>query len=98
LRAEAEVAAAGGGPHRAQLAVGRILQGESVPDDELFEALSEQDSLIVGSPETCRKKLRAYAELGIDRMMAFHQVNALSHETVLKSIRLIGELIPEFAG
>ncbi|WP_433265563.1 LLM class flavin-dependent oxidoreductase [Actinosynnema sp. CS-041913] len=94
LRAEA---AAFTGPNRAQLVIGRVLQGEDVPDEEIFEALNEQDSLIVGSPETCRKKLRTYADLGIDRLMAFHQVGNLSHEDVLTSLRLIGDLIPEFA-
>jgi alkanesulfonate monooxygenase SsuD/methylene tetrahydromethanopterin reductase-like flavin-dependent oxidoreductase (luciferase family) len=74
------------------------VRGETVPDDELFDGLSEQGSLIVGSPETCRKKLRAYADAGIDRLMCFHQVGALPHDLVLRSIRLIGELIPEFAG
>lgn len=76
--------------------IGRVLRGEAVPDDEIFEALNEQDSLIVGSKETCRRKLRAYAEIGVDRMMCFHQVGALPFEQVSKSIRLIGELIPEF--
>lgn len=93
LRAEA---ASGAGPSPANLVIGRILQGETVPDDEVFEALSQQDSLIVGSPETCRKKLRAYADLGIDRLMCFQQVGALPHESVMKSIRLVGDLIPEF--
>lgn len=93
LRAEA---ASGVGPNRAQIAIGRILEGERVQDEEIFEALRDQDSLIVGSPETCRKKLRAYADLGIDRLMCFHQVANLPHEKVMKSIRLIGELIPEF--
>jgi len=58
--------------------------------------LSAQDSLIVGSPDTCRKKLRAYADLGIDRLMCFQQVGAIAHERVMKSIELIGGLIPEF--
>ena len=89
-------AASGAGPNRAQIAVGRIMRGESVPDAELFEALSEQGSLIVGSPETCRAKIRAYADLGIDRLMCFHQVGAIPHERVLESMRLIGGLIPEF--
>lgn len=93
LRAEAQAAA---GPNAAQIAIGRILQGETVPEEELFEALSEQGSLIVGSPETVRKKLRAYADLGIDRLMCFQQVGGLSHESVLRSIQLVGELIPEF--
>jgi alkanesulfonate monooxygenase SsuD/methylene tetrahydromethanopterin reductase-like flavin-dependent oxidoreductase (luciferase family) len=93
LRAEAAEALP---PNRAQICIGRILEGEQVPDEEIFEALRDQDSLIVGSPETCRKKLRAYADLGIDRLMCFQQVGRLPHDAVLKSIRLIGELIPEF--
>jgi alkanesulfonate monooxygenase SsuD/methylene tetrahydromethanopterin reductase-like flavin-dependent oxidoreductase (luciferase family) len=93
LRDEAAKADA---PNAAQLVIGRILQGEQVPDDEVFEVLNAQDSLIVGSPETCRRKLRAYADLGIDRLMSFHQVGSLPHDQVLKSIRLIGDLIPEF--
>ena len=87
--------AAAGAPSPALIAIGRILQGEQVPDDELFDALAAQDSLIVGSPETCRKKLRAYADLGIDRLMCFHQVGALPADAVTRSIQLIGELIPE---
>lgn len=89
-------AAAAGAPSAALLVIGRILQGETVPDDEVYDALAEQDSLIVGSPETVRKKLRGYADLGIDRLMCFQQVGALPHESVLRSIRLVGELIPEF--
>ncbi|MEV0678387.1 LLM class flavin-dependent oxidoreductase [Actinosynnema sp. NPDC050436] len=93
LRAEAQASTR---PNRAQVVIGRVLQGEAVSDEEIFEALNEQDSLIVGSPETCRKKLRTYADLGIDRLMAFHQVGNLSHESVMTSLRLIGDLIPEF--
>ncbi|KPI01716.1 luciferase family protein [Actinobacteria bacterium OK074] len=96
IRAEAAQAATGTGPNAAQVAIGTILQGGTVPDDELFEALNAQDSLIVGSPETCRKKLRAYADLGIDRLMCFHQMGGVSHDSVLESIRLVGDLIPEF--
>lgn len=94
LRAEAAAAAA---PTEAQLLIGRIIQGEDVPDDELFEILSAQQSLIVGSPDTCRKKLQAYADLGIDRLMCLHQIGGLTQEQVMTSIRLTGELIPEFA-
>jgi len=93
LRAEAAAAL---GPNDAQLVIGRIIQGEEVDDDEVFEALNAQDSLIVGSPDTCRKKLRVYEELGIDRLLSFHQVGALPHDQVLNSIRLFSTLIPEF--
>ncbi|MFJ6675223.1 hypothetical protein ACIQMJ_29315 [Actinosynnema sp. NPDC091369] len=77
--------------------IGRVLQGDDVAPEEIFEALNEQDSLIVDSPETCRKKLRVYADMGIDRLMAFHQVGSLRHEDVMTSLRLVGDLVPEFA-
>jgi alkanesulfonate monooxygenase SsuD/methylene tetrahydromethanopterin reductase-like flavin-dependent oxidoreductase (luciferase family) len=83
-------------PTDAQLLIGRVLQGEDVPDDEVFTVLSAQQSLIVGSQETCREKLRAYADLGIDRLMCLHQIGDIADDKVTTSIRLIGELIPEF--
>ena len=92
LRADAAVA-----PNHAQICIGRILEGEAVSDEEIFEALRDQDSLIVGSQKTCREKMRLYADLGIDRLMCFHQVGRLPHEAVMKSIRLVGELITEGA-
>ncbi|MCR3750631.1 LLM class flavin-dependent oxidoreductase [Lentzea californiensis] len=91
LRAEVDAA-----PTEAQLVIGRIIQGEDVPEDEVFEVLSAQQSLIVGSPDTCRKKLRAYADLGIDRLMCLQQIGPIGADEVMTSIRLIGELIPEF--
>lgn len=84
------------GPNDAQLAIASILQGQPVPDQQLFDALYAQGSLIVGSPQTCREKIKAYADLGIDRLMTFQQVGGLPHESVMRSIQLIGELIPEF--
>lgn len=83
-------------PNRAQILIGRIMQGEAVADEEVFEILSAQDSLIVGSPETCRRKMQLLADLGIDRLMCFQQVGSLPHDKVMKSIRLVGELIQEF--
>lgn len=81
---------------RAQRLLGRIMSGEAVPDEEVWEVLSEQDSLIVGTQDQVRQGLKRYEALGIDALMSFHQVGALSHESVLQSIRLTGELIPEF--
>lgn len=82
-------------PSRAKSVIGRLMRGEQIPNEEVFEVLSEQDSLIVGSPDTCLRKMRVYEELGIDRLMCFHRVGQIPHEAVMKSIRMIGELIPE---
>ncbi|HEY0806396.1 MAG TPA: LLM class flavin-dependent oxidoreductase [Pseudonocardiaceae bacterium] len=87
---------AGDAPTEAQTLIGRILQGQHVPDDEIFTVLSAQDSLIVGSPDTCARKLKAYADIGIDRMMCLQHMGGIDHEDVLTSIRLIGDLIPKF--
>ncbi|HEY0453678.1 LLM class flavin-dependent oxidoreductase [Actinophytocola sp.] len=84
------------GPTDGQLLIGRILVGEEVSDEEIFTVLSAQDSLIVGSPETCRRKLATYADLGIDRLMCLQQIGGIGDEQVMTSIRLIGDLIPEF--
>jgi alkanesulfonate monooxygenase SsuD/methylene tetrahydromethanopterin reductase-like flavin-dependent oxidoreductase (luciferase family) len=83
-------------PNLAQIVIGRIMGGEAVSDEEVFDALRDQDSLIVGSPETCRKKMEVYRDLGIDRLMCFQQVGNLPHEKVMKSMRLVGELISSF--
>ncbi len=88
--------AASPGPTEGQLLIGRVLAGEEISDEEIFSVLSAQDSLIVGSPETCRKKLRKYADLGIDRLMCLQQIGSIGDEQVMTSIRLIGDLIPEF--
>jgi alkanesulfonate monooxygenase SsuD/methylene tetrahydromethanopterin reductase-like flavin-dependent oxidoreductase (luciferase family) len=81
---------------RAQRLLGRIIGGEDVPDGQVWEVLSEQDSLIVGTQDQVRKRLKRYEALGIDALMSFHQVGALTHDKVMKSIRLTGGLIPEF--
>lgn len=81
---------------RAQLLHARIMEGESIPDEEVFEVLSEQQSLIVGDQQTCLEKMKRYEEIGIDRLMCFQQVGQIRHAEVMRSIRLIGELIPEF--
>ncbi len=82
---------------RAQLLHARIMEGERVPDEEILEVLSEQQSLIVGDQPACLAKMRRYAGVGIDRLMCFQQVAHIRHDEVMRSIRLVGELIPELS-
>lgn len=88
--------AATAGPTDGQVLIGKVLAGEQVSDEEIFDVLSAQDSLIVGSQDTCRKKLRKYADMGIDRLMCLQQIGGIGEEEVMTSIRLVGELIGEF--
>ena len=83
-------------PSEAAIMIGRIMEGEEVGEDEMFEVLSRQESLIVGDQDKIREGFKFYEEVGIDRLMTLHQVGPLSHDKIMKSIRLVGEVIPEF--
>jgi hypothetical protein len=39
--------------------------------------------------------MKIFQDLGIDRLMCFQQVGRIPHDKVMKSIRLVGEMIPE---
>ena len=72
-------------------------QGEHITNEEAYEILSEQDAVIIGDVETCRRKMKRYQDIGLDRLMCFQQVGNLAYEDIMTSIRLVGEqLIPEF--
>ena len=52
--------------------------------------------LVVGDPERCIQKMKHYADLGIDEVICYVQFGHLSHESVMKTIELLGkEVIPE---
>jgi alkanesulfonate monooxygenase SsuD/methylene tetrahydromethanopterin reductase-like flavin-dependent oxidoreductase (luciferase family) len=91
-----EQAAAQSAPNAAQLVIARIMGGQEVPAGEVFEALNGQDSLVVGTPDDCRRKLAAFADLGIDRLMCLQQMGRLPHDAVMGSIARTGALIAEF--
>ena len=85
--------------HAAAMAlIQRLAHGEQISGEEVYEVLNKQDSVIIGDPETCRKKMERYRQAGVDRLLCFQQVGGLSHEVILESTRLVGEhLIPHFS-
>lgn len=77
--------------------VKRYAAGEPIGREEAYETLSEVPSVIVGDPETCRRKAEAYADLGVDQLMCFLQIGDLPQATVLEGMRNVGKhLIPYF--
>ena len=75
----------------------RMSGGEHISNEEAYEILNEQDTVIIGDVDTCRRKMKRYEEIGVDRLMCFQQVGNLTPEAIKKSMRLVGErLIPEF--
>ncbi len=76
----------------------RQLVGQALDAEEVYEVMDSMDSVIIGDVDTCERKLRGFAEIGCDRLMCLMQMGALSHATVMKSIRNAGEyLIPRLA-
>jgi alkanesulfonate monooxygenase SsuD/methylene tetrahydromethanopterin reductase-like flavin-dependent oxidoreductase (luciferase family) len=72
--------------------------GLPLDPDEVFEALDPIPTVVIGDPDTCRRKLRAIAARGVDRLMCMMQVGRLPHARVMRSLQLAGEhLVPEFS-
>jgi alkanesulfonate monooxygenase SsuD/methylene tetrahydromethanopterin reductase-like flavin-dependent oxidoreductase (luciferase family) len=78
--------------------VGRLARGEEITNEEVYNVLNKQDSVIIGDPPTVRRKMERYRDIGTDRLLCFQQVGGLAHSAVMDSIRLIGEeVIPYLA-
>jgi len=76
----------------------RMARGETVSFEEAHEVTETLDSVIIGDPDHCIKKMDVYRKIGTDRMMCLLQYGSIPHEAVMRSTRLAGEyLIPHFA-
>lgn len=75
----------------------RQVLGHPIDPLEAYEALADQDSVIIGDVDTCRRKIEKYRDVGFDRLMCLMQFGHLDHDRVMASIRRVGEeLIPVF--
>lgn len=71
--------------------------GLPLDPEEIYDAFLDVESVIIGDIDVCRRKIAAHLELGIDRLGCFAQFGALTHEPVMRSLRIAGEvLLPEF--
>ena len=74
---------------------GEYLVDEKVRDDEP-EVKEMFDNVSLGDTDTVRRKVRRYAELGVDQYSAWHNMGQ-SHEQVARSMRVFAEeVMPEF--
>jgi alkanesulfonate monooxygenase SsuD/methylene tetrahydromethanopterin reductase-like flavin-dependent oxidoreductase (luciferase family) len=52
--------------------------------------------IVVGDPDQCLEKMLRYSELGVDQLICYVQFGHLEHESIMRTIELLGtELIPE---
>jgi alkanesulfonate monooxygenase SsuD/methylene tetrahydromethanopterin reductase-like flavin-dependent oxidoreductase (luciferase family) len=76
----------------------RQVLGMEVDPVEAYELMEPIESVIIGDVETCLRKARGFAEVGVQRLMGLHQFGFMKHEDAMRSIRLAGEhLIPALA-
>lgn len=76
----------------------REFAGHELSNEEIFDIIREHDSVIIGTPDECKKKMERYRDIGVDRLMCLMQMGEVSHGDVMRSIRVAGEnLIPYFA-
>jgi alkanesulfonate monooxygenase SsuD/methylene tetrahydromethanopterin reductase-like flavin-dependent oxidoreductase (luciferase family) len=68
-----------------------LMNGE-VPIDTFDSA----DMIVIGDAETCIRKMKHYADLGIDQLICYVQWGYLEHQDILRTLQILGkEVIPE---
>jgi len=61
-----------------------------------IESFDAGDMIVVGDPGRCFEKMCHYADLGVDQLICYVQFGYHSHESVMRTIELIGkEVLPE---
>jgi alkanesulfonate monooxygenase SsuD/methylene tetrahydromethanopterin reductase-like flavin-dependent oxidoreductase (luciferase family) len=75
----------------------RMAQGQDVSFEEAHDVLEPLDSVVIGDPDHCIEKLRAYEAIGADRMMCMMQYGSIPPKAVLASLELAGRtVLPAF--
>jgi alkanesulfonate monooxygenase SsuD/methylene tetrahydromethanopterin reductase-like flavin-dependent oxidoreductase (luciferase family) len=66
--------------------------------DVPVETFDAADMIIVGDVDTVVRKMKRYADLGIDQLICYMQFGYLEHESIKRTIEILGkEVIPELA-
>ena len=85
-------------PHFSQAEKDKIfpllrMQKDGDFDPKIF---NDADMIVVGDPEQCLEKMLKYEALGVDQLICYVQFGHLSHESVMRTIEILGkEIIPE---
>ena len=59
--------------------------------------LADRGVIIAGNPESCRKIVQMYEDIGVDQCLCIMQTETIPHDKVMESIELFGkEVIPAF--
>jgi len=76
---------------------GEFMTAITERSSEMYKAMNENSSIVIGDPDRCIARLKAYEDVGMDRVLCFMQMRGIPHEKVMRSIELFGkEVIPAF--
>jgi alkanesulfonate monooxygenase SsuD/methylene tetrahydromethanopterin reductase-like flavin-dependent oxidoreductase (luciferase family) len=57
---------------------------------------TDEDMIIIGTPEQCLEKIIRYEEAGVDQLLCYVQFGTLPHEKVMRNLELLGtQVIPK---
>ena len=57
---------------------------------------TDEDMIIIGTPEQCLEKILRYEAVGVDQLLCYVQFGMLPHEKVMENLELLGtKVIPE---
>ena len=60
------------------------------------KVFNDADMIMVGTPDVVIDKMRKYADLGVDQLLAYVQFGYIPHEAVMTTLELLGKhVIPE---
>ncbi len=85
-------------PHFDQEQRDRMFPHLAMQRDGKFDPhqFSEADMIIVGDPDQCLEKIMRYHGLGVDQLICYVQFGHLSHESIMRTIELLGtEIVPK---
>jgi alkanesulfonate monooxygenase SsuD/methylene tetrahydromethanopterin reductase-like flavin-dependent oxidoreductase (luciferase family) len=61
-----------------------------------IQRYTNEDMIIVGTPEECLEKILRYEQAGVDQLLCYVQFGTLPHEKVMRCLELLGtEVIPQ---
>jgi alkanesulfonate monooxygenase SsuD/methylene tetrahydromethanopterin reductase-like flavin-dependent oxidoreductase (luciferase family) len=61
------------------------------PADATDAQLRNHDMIVVGDPDYVNRKLEQFQKAGVDQVIFFKQSGRIPHQTIMKSLRLIGK-------
>jgi alkanesulfonate monooxygenase SsuD/methylene tetrahydromethanopterin reductase-like flavin-dependent oxidoreductase (luciferase family) len=78
-----------------QEAVFPLLQ-PSIEGNIDVDRYTDEDMIIIGTPEQCLEKIIRYEEAGVDQLLCYVQFGTLPHEKVMRNLELLGtQVIPK---